>query len=270
MRLVLGSIAVAALIVGCATMAPSRNEAVAELAPTAGNDAKGTVTFSQKDDTVLVVAKLSGLTPGSHGFHVHEKGDCNAPDAMSAGGHFNPLGKPHAHPSTAERHTGDMPTLVADASGNAALTTGSTDARGQRRQRHRRQVRGRAQGSRRLHDPARRQLRSARRMRRHTQGVTIALAVALTGFLAACASDEQAKKPPPDPGVGARLRPTSGSTVTGLVTFQPYDGGVTVAVNVGPGIPGVARVVVHTAGLCTSPNGFSAGPPWILPGATDP
>jgi len=123
MKLALGSIAVAAVIVGCATMAPSRNEAVAELAPTAGNNAKGTVTFSQKDGTVLVVAKLSGLTPGSHGFHVHEKGDCSAADAMSAGGHFNPLGKPHARPSSAERHTGDMPTLVADASGNATLTT---------------------------------------------------------------------------------------------------------------------------------------------------
>jgi len=100
--------------------------------------------------------------------------------------------------------------------------------------------------------------------------VTIALAVALAGVLAACASDEQAKKPPPDPGVGARLRPTSGSTITGLVTFQPYEGGVTVAVNVGPGIPGAARVVVHTTGLCSSPNGFSAGPPWIPPGATEP
>jgi hypothetical protein len=42
---------------------------------------------------------------------------------MSAGGHFNPLESRHAHPSTAERHTGDMPTLVANASGNAALTT---------------------------------------------------------------------------------------------------------------------------------------------------
>jgi Cu-Zn family superoxide dismutase len=123
MKLVHGSIAVAAVIVGCATMAPSRNEAVAELAPTAGNNARGTVTFSQKDGTVLVVAKLSGLTSGSHGFHVHEKGDCSAADAMSAGGHFNPLGKPHAHPSSTERHTGDMPTLVADASGNATLTT---------------------------------------------------------------------------------------------------------------------------------------------------
>ena len=122
MKRALGSFAVAALIVGCATMAPSRNEAVAELAPTAGNTTKGTVTFSQKDTMVLVVARISGLTPGSHGFHVHEKGDCSAADAMSAGGHFNPLGKPHAHPSTAERHTGDMPMLVADASGNATLT----------------------------------------------------------------------------------------------------------------------------------------------------
>jgi len=122
MKRALGSIAVAALIVGCATMTPSRNEAVAELAPTAGNNAKGTVTFSQKDTMVLVVARISGLTPGSHGFHVHEKGDCSAADAMSAGGHFNPLGKPHAHPSTADRHTGDMPMLVADASGNATLT----------------------------------------------------------------------------------------------------------------------------------------------------
>lgn len=123
MKLAMGSIAVAALVVGCATMEPSRNEAVADLAPTAGNAAKGTVTFTQKDGTVLVVAKVSGLTPGNHGFHVHEKGDCSAADAMSAGGHFNPMGKPHAHPSVSERHTGDMPMLVAEASGNATLTS---------------------------------------------------------------------------------------------------------------------------------------------------
>lgn len=122
MKLAVGSIAIGVLVVGCATMEPARNEAVADLAPTAGNSAKGTVTFAQKDGTVLVVAKVSGLTPGNHGFHVHEKGDCSAPDAMSAGGHFNPMGKPHARPSSAERHTGDMPMLMADASGNATLT----------------------------------------------------------------------------------------------------------------------------------------------------
>src|SRR5690349_6523661 len=78
--------------------------ATATIAPTAGNTAKGTVTFTQKGDKVTVTAHLSGLTPGGHGFHVHEKGDCSAADATSAGGHFNPGGKPHGAPDAAEHH----------------------------------------------------------------------------------------------------------------------------------------------------------------------
>ena len=97
-----------------------------------------------------------------------------------------------------------------------------------------------------------------------------ALAVALAGVLASCASDEEAKKPPPDPGVGADMRPASGSAIHGRVTFQQYDGGVAAAVSVWAGIPGTMRVVIHTTGVCSSPNGFSAGPPWIPPGATEP
>jgi Cu-Zn family superoxide dismutase len=96
--------------------------ATAALAPTAGNTAAGTVTFTQKGDKVSVNAKLTGLAPGGHGFHIHEKGDCSAPDAMSAGGHFNPTGKPHGSPDAADHHAGDMPMLQADASGNATLT----------------------------------------------------------------------------------------------------------------------------------------------------
>ncbi|HSS71074.1 MAG TPA: superoxide dismutase family protein [Casimicrobiaceae bacterium] len=96
--------------------------ATATLAPTAGNTAAGTVTFAQKGDKVTVSAKLTGLTPGGHGFHVHEKGDCSAPDAMSAGGHFNPTNKPHGSPDAPNHHAGDMPMLQADASGNATLT----------------------------------------------------------------------------------------------------------------------------------------------------
>ena len=96
--------------------------ALATLAPTAGNTANGTVTFEQQGETVFVTAKVSGLKPGSHGFHVHEKGDCSAPDATSAGGHFNPSGQPHGDPKSAAHHAGDMPMLVADASGNASLT----------------------------------------------------------------------------------------------------------------------------------------------------
>jgi Cu-Zn family superoxide dismutase len=122
MRIILLATAVAVMLAGCASMQPAGPTAVAELKPTAGNKAEGTVNFTQRGDKVVVVAKVSGLTPGSHGFHIHEKGDCSAPDGTSAGGHFNPLGKPHAHPTSADRHAGDMPMLEADAAGNATLT----------------------------------------------------------------------------------------------------------------------------------------------------
>jgi Cu-Zn family superoxide dismutase len=114
-------IAAALLAAGCASMAPRGPAATAKLEPTKGNTASGTVTFTQKGDKVVVEAKVAGLTSGNHGFHIHEKGDCSSGDGMSAGGHFNPRGKPHAAPTTTDRHTGDMPMLVADVSGNATL-----------------------------------------------------------------------------------------------------------------------------------------------------
>ena len=108
-------------------------------------------------------------------------------------------------------------------------------------------------------------------MRRHSQGVIprIGLVFALAGVLAACAADEDKKKPPPDPGVGAQLQPVSGSAIKGHASFKAYDGGVSMSVDV-YGYPGTIRVVIHSAGICNSPNGFSAGPPWIPPGATAP
>ena len=113
------------LLAGCAALATDRAAsgpaAVANLAPTKGNETKGTINFTQRGDKVLVAASVSGLPPGNHGFHIHEKGDCSSDDGTSAGGHFNPLGKPHAAPESADRHAGDMPMLNADASGNATL-----------------------------------------------------------------------------------------------------------------------------------------------------
>jgi superoxide dismutase, Cu-Zn family len=96
-----------------------------------------------------------------------------------------------------------------------------------------------------------------------------ALVAAIASVLASCASDEEAKKPPPDPGVGAQLRPVSDSAIKGHVSFKPYDGGVAMSVDV-YGYPGAIRVVIHSTGNCSSPNGFSAGPPWMPPGATQP
>ena len=125
MRLTIAVCALAGLA-GCASMGigGAKPSAVANLEPTTGNSARGTVTFTQDGDEVRVRANLSGLKPGAeHGFHVHEKGDCSSGDGMSAKGHFNPLGKPHAHAGTSERHAGDLPSLKSDAAGNASLNT---------------------------------------------------------------------------------------------------------------------------------------------------
>ena len=119
MKKIMGLMAAGFLVAGCTTMSPPAATATAKLEPTKGNTANGTVTFTKKGDKVQVNAKVAGLTPGGHGFHIHEKGDCSSGDGMSTGGHFNPRGKPHAVHTTPDRHTGDMPMLVADASGNA-------------------------------------------------------------------------------------------------------------------------------------------------------
>jgi superoxide dismutase, Cu-Zn family len=99
--------------------APSRGISIVH--PTVGNKVTGTVTFTPVADGVQVHAEIAGLTPGKHGFHIHEFGDCSAADASSAGAHFNPTNQPHAGPDAASRHEGDMGNVEADASGNAKL-----------------------------------------------------------------------------------------------------------------------------------------------------
>jgi Cu-Zn family superoxide dismutase len=128
----------AVLLAGCTTTttptttpgtaSPAGPGASAKLLPTRGNQASGTVFFTQKGDKVLVKANVTGLKPnGVHGFHVHEKGDCSAADAMSAGGHFNPAASQHGNPASGVHHVGDMPNLKADADGVASLNWEETD-----------------------------------------------------------------------------------------------------------------------------------------------
>ena len=71
---------------------------------------------------MTVTGSINGLEPGSiHGFHVHEKGDCSAPDAGSAGGHFNPNSQPHGNPDAPPHHAGDTRNITADAQGVAQV-----------------------------------------------------------------------------------------------------------------------------------------------------
>ncbi|MGO4303058.1 superoxide dismutase family protein [Cupriavidus sp. RAF12] len=116
-----GSTPTAAASPGSAAMAAG-GKAAATLAPKSGTATAGRVTFDQQSGGVMVVVAVTGLPPGtSHGFHVHEKGDCSAPDAMSAGGHFNPTGKPHGQMTMPDHHAGDMNNLTADSAGNARV-----------------------------------------------------------------------------------------------------------------------------------------------------
>ena len=64
----------------------------------------------------------------------------------------------------------------------------------------------------------------------------------------------------------ARFRPIGGSSLTGATVLSAYDGGVRMQVNFNGGAPGQYRVMIHATGNCSSPNGFSAGPPWAPPG----
>ena len=106
--------------VTCA-FADEPTKAIAVLHPTKGSNVEGTVTFTKAGDEIKVVADLTGLTPGKHGFHVHEFGDCSSPDGKAAGGHFNPGKSPHAGHDATPRHVGDLGNIEADSSGKAHL-----------------------------------------------------------------------------------------------------------------------------------------------------
>lgn len=97
------------------------DRAVAVLHPTEGNEAAGTVTFTREPDGIHVRATLTGLSEGEHGFHIHQYGDCSAPDGTSAGGHYNPAGVEHGARSDSVRHVGDLGNAAANAEGTAVV-----------------------------------------------------------------------------------------------------------------------------------------------------
>jgi superoxide dismutase, Cu-Zn family len=88
---------------------------------TEGHKAHGTIWFIPRGDEIEISGEIMGLKPGMHAFHVHEFGDCSAPDAMSAGAHFNPEGKPHGDIHSQERHVGDLGNIRADGTGKAVV-----------------------------------------------------------------------------------------------------------------------------------------------------
>jgi Cu-Zn family superoxide dismutase len=85
------------------------------------NKVSGVVTFTQTGHEVQVVGTIKGLTPGKHGFHVHEFGDVSSADGLSAGGHFDPEHKMHGGPESHVRHVGDLGNIEANDDGVAEI-----------------------------------------------------------------------------------------------------------------------------------------------------
>ena len=102
--------------------ASTAQQAVAVLASASGSRVSGKLTLAPMGDGVHISGEVGGLKPGDvRGFHIHEKGDCSAADASSAGGHFNPDAVAHGAHDAPVHHTGDMPNMRADAQGVATV-----------------------------------------------------------------------------------------------------------------------------------------------------
>lgn len=127
MKKALATLAVLApfLLASCAAEAGGSSaltvkRAICRILGTQGNEKiKGIVRFVKEGGGVRVTAEVEGLSPGQHGFHVHEWGDINCTDGVCTGGHFNPTGAKHGAPEAPERHAGDLGNLDADAAGKA-------------------------------------------------------------------------------------------------------------------------------------------------------
>lgn len=81
----------------------------------------GTINLEDTGEEVKMVVNVAGITPGEHAIHIHETGDCSAPDASSAGGHWNPTSHEHGKFDSDAFHMGDIGNLTADEDGNASL-----------------------------------------------------------------------------------------------------------------------------------------------------
>lgn len=121
MKRILIVIAATALAACASTDEQQAPSASVKLEPRSGSQVRGSLTLTQvAPDRVRISGTVTGHSPGPKGFHIHDKGDCSAPDAMSAGGHFNPGGKKHGG-LTGERHAGDIGNITFEANGTATV-----------------------------------------------------------------------------------------------------------------------------------------------------
>jgi Cu-Zn family superoxide dismutase len=110
-----------ALLLSTAALAQAPKKAHADLVDAKGNKV-GTAAITASGTSVKITASLTGLPPGVHAIHIHTVGKCDAPDFMTAGGHFNPEMKQHGKDNPKGAHAGDLPNFTVAASGKAKVS----------------------------------------------------------------------------------------------------------------------------------------------------
>lgn len=107
---------------GGGTANNAMKKAMGKIESKSGSKVTGEAWFNSADTgKVVLTVKISGATPGEHAVHLHEKGDCSAPDAASAGGHWNPTSMPHGAPDAAQHHAGDYGNIKVGADGTGSM-----------------------------------------------------------------------------------------------------------------------------------------------------
>jgi len=96
-------------------------KATASIEARSGSSLSGTADFVMHGEKLMITVSLEGAPPGPHAVHIHENGDCSAPDASSAGGHFNPGGHKHGSPDAPEHHAGDLGNISIGEDGTGTL-----------------------------------------------------------------------------------------------------------------------------------------------------
>ena len=100
----------------------------ADLRPTDGNTTSGVLEFTKTPGGILSISvEIAELAEGKHGLHVHDVGDCSAPNASSAGDHFSPDGHTHGAPADTIHHAGDLGNVTADSRGIAVTKLETSD-----------------------------------------------------------------------------------------------------------------------------------------------
>ena len=104
---------------------PSAKQAIATIGPTSDSSVTGMAVFTQNGDQITLTIEIQNASPGIHAVHIHENGDCSAPDGTSAGGHWNPTDVAHGKWGEGEFHLGDIGNITVgeDGTGSIELTT---------------------------------------------------------------------------------------------------------------------------------------------------